>query len=125
MSTVQAHGTAAATGPGGDTQVVDREAPTRPQPPTRRLAGLDGLRTGADPGPRHDIDMYALGHTVADAPRLPLNLLDALRAFDSDATLKAMLGAAFAEAYLRLRTDDWNAYAAHFTEWERETTLDV
>ena len=46
MSTVQAHGTAAATGPGGDTQVVDREAPTRPpaQPHTRRLAGLDGLR---------------------------------------------------------------------------------
>jgi peptidoglycan/LPS O-acetylase OafA/YrhL len=44
MSTVQAHGTAAASGPGGDTQVADREAPTRPQPPARRLPGLDGLR---------------------------------------------------------------------------------
>ena len=42
-------------------------------------AGLDGLETNADPGPRYDIDMYAHGHTVANAPRLPLNLLDALR----------------------------------------------
>ena len=28
--------------------------------------------------------MYAAGHTVKDAPKLPLNLLDALRAFDRD-----------------------------------------
>ena len=45
-------------------------------------AGLDGVRTNADPGPRHDIDMYRDGHTVTDAPKLPLNLLDALRAYD-------------------------------------------
>jgi glutamine synthetase len=44
-------------------------------------AGLDGIRTKADPGKRHDIDMYAEGHKVKNAPRLPLNMLDALRAF--------------------------------------------
>ena len=27
-------------------------------------------------------------------------------------------------SYLRLKHDDWNAYARHLTEWERETTLD-
>lgn len=88
-------------------------------------AGLDGLITQADPGRRYDIDMYAEGHTVTDAPKLPLNLLDALRAFDADAALKAALGDAFSAAYLKLRHADWNAYAQHFTQWERDTTLDI
>ena len=34
-------------------------------------AGLSGLKSKADPGPRHDIDMYAEGHKVKDAPKLP------------------------------------------------------
>ena len=88
-------------------------------------AGLSGIRTQADPGKRLDIDMYAQGHTVTDAPKLPLNLLDALRAFDDDASLKAALGEEFAAAYLKLKRREWHSYAAHFTQWERETTLDV
>ncbi len=88
-------------------------------------AGLDGLAKEARPGPRRDIDMYSHGHTVTDAAKLPLNLLDALRAFDNDAVLKEALGAEFSAAYVKLKTAEWNAYAAHFTEWERETTLDV
>jgi glutamine synthetase len=27
-------------------------------------------------------------------------------------------------SYLKLKHDDWNAYARHLTEWERQTTLD-
>jgi glutamine synthetase len=69
--------------------------------------------------------MYQLGHTVKDAPRLPLNLLDALRAFDKDSTLKQALGEEFAGAYVKLKTDEWNSYASHFTQWERDNTLDV
>ena len=88
-------------------------------------AGLDGMRTGADPGPRRDIDMYQLGHSVTDAPKLPLNLLDALRAFDADTTLKSLLGDGFSAAYLVLKHKEWDSYAAHFTRWETETTLDV
>ncbi len=88
-------------------------------------AGLDGIGTRADPGPRRDIDMYQFGHTVTDAPKLPLNLLDALRAFDADAGLKRALGEEFSQAYLKLRHEDWSRYAAHFTQWERETTLDI
>jgi glutamine synthetase len=88
-------------------------------------AGLDGVRTRADPGPRHDIDMYRDGHTVKGAPRLPLNLLDALRAFDEDSTLKAMMGEEFSRAYVKLKTDEWNSYCSHFSEWERDNTLDI
>jgi glutamine synthetase type III len=88
-------------------------------------AGLDGLQGKADPGPHHDIDMYTHGHTVKDAPRLPLNLLDALREFDRDVTLKAALGEAFSTAYLNLKNKEWTSYCSHFSEWERANTLDI
>jgi len=88
-------------------------------------AGLDGVRTNADPGKRHDIDMYTQGHTVKNAPKLPLNLLDALRDFDKDKTLKAMMGEEFSAAYLKLKHQEWNNYASHFTKWEHDTTLDI
>jgi glutamine synthetase type III len=88
-------------------------------------AGLSGLKSNADPGPHYDIDMYRDGHTVKDAPRLPLNLLDALRALEQDDELKSALGSQFSEAYLKLKHDEWNSYCGHFTAWERQTTLDV
>ena len=88
-------------------------------------AGLDGIRTKADPGKRHDIDMYAEGHKVRGAPKLPLNMLDALRLFDKDKGLKAMLGDEFSAAYLKLKHDEWNSFTAHFSEWERQHTLDI
>lgn len=88
-------------------------------------AGLSGLKSKADPGRRWDIDMYADGHTVTDAPKLPLNLLDAIRAFDEDTELKGALGDAFSAALIKMKTQEWNAYTAHLTQWERDTTLDI
>ncbi|WP_420334651.1 type III glutamate--ammonia ligase [Roseibium sp.] len=88
-------------------------------------AGLNGLENKSDPGKRYDIDMYAEGHLIKDAPRLPLNLLDALRAYDSDAVLKTAMGEDFSAAYLKLKQNEWNAYASHLTEWERQNTLDI
>ncbi len=69
--------------------------------------------------------MYQLGHTVKNAPKLPLNLLDALRNFDKDKSLKAALGTEFSEAYLKLKRREWDSYTAHFTQWERDNTLDI
>ena len=88
-------------------------------------AGLDGLSTNADPGKRYDIDMYAEGHKVRSAPRLPLNLLDALREFNKNKGLKSMLGDEFSAAYLKLKHQEWDAFAAHFSTWEKENTLDI
>ena len=88
-------------------------------------AGLDGIRSKADPGRRYDIDMYAEGHKVRGAPKLPLNLLDALRIFDKDKALKAMLGDTFSAAYLKLKMQEWDSYMRHFSAWERENTLDI
>jgi len=86
--------------------------------------GLDGLKNKRDPGKRLDIDMYADGHTVKDAKRLPLNLLDALRALDQSSVLKAAFGEDVVASYIKLRTAEWNEYAGQLTDWERQATLD-
>ena len=88
-------------------------------------AGLDGIRTSADPGKRWDIDMYAEGHKVTGAPKLPLNLLDAIRAYDKDKGLKTAMGDDFSAAYIKMKMQEWNAYVSHFSSWEKENTLDV
>jgi glutamine synthetase type III len=87
-------------------------------------AGLDGIRNGRDPGKRLDINMYTDGHKAKGAKRLPLNLLDALRALEKSSVLKSAFGEATFASYLKLKHDDWNAYSRHLTDWERQTTLD-
>jgi glutamine synthetase len=86
-------------------------------------AGLDGMDQRRDPGRRLDINMYTEGHLVKDAKKLPLNLLDALRALDGSSVLKGGLGD-FVPAYLKLKQQEWDAYSAHLTQWERDATLD-
>ncbi|MEJ6389422.1 type III glutamate--ammonia ligase [Gymnodinialimonas ulvae] len=88
-------------------------------------AGLSGIRSKADPGKRHDIDMYAEGHKVRGAPKLPLNLLDALREYDKDKGLKAAMGDEFSAAYLKMKMQEWNSYVSHFSQWEKDNTLDI
>ncbi|WP_299787059.1 type III glutamate--ammonia ligase [uncultured Marivita sp.] len=88
-------------------------------------AGLSGIRSKADPGKRYDIDMYAEGHKVRGAPQLPLNMLDALRAYDKDKALKAAMGEEFSSAFVNLKTQEWNSYVSHFTQWEKDNTLDI
>jgi len=86
-------------------------------------AGMDGMEKKLDPGKRLDIDMYAEPHKARGAKRLPLNLLDALRELYRNKVLKEALGPAV-DAFIKLKTEEWNAYTRHLTEWERETTLD-
>ncbi|MCH8467758.1 MAG: type III glutamate--ammonia ligase [Roseinatronobacter sp.] len=88
-------------------------------------AGLSGIHAKADPGKRWDIDMYAEGHKVEGAPKLPLNLLDALRAYEADSELTEMMGADFSRAFLKLKRQEWNSFVSHFSRWERENTLDI
>ncbi len=87
-------------------------------------AGLDGIENKRDPGKRLDINMYTDGHTVKNAKRLPLNMLDALRAFEGNSILRERLGA-FVPSFLKLKHDEWNSYCRHLTQWERDVTLDI
>ena len=88
-------------------------------------AGLDGVRTNADPGKRYDIDMYAEGHKVRGGPKLPLNMLDAIREFDKNKGLKKALGDEFSNAYVKLKMKEWNSFSSHFSVWEKENTIDI
>ena len=88
-------------------------------------AGLSGVEAKDDPGKRLEINMYTEGHKARGAKKLPLNLLDALRAFDKSRELKSALGEEFSAAFLKLKHEEWNRYASHFSQWERENTLDI
>ena len=88
-------------------------------------AGLSGIRTNADPGKRHDIDMYAEGHKVRGAPKLPLNMLDAIRAYDKDKGLKDAMGAEFSASYIKMKLIEWDSFTEHFSQWEKDNALDI
>ena len=88
-------------------------------------AGLDGVQTQADPGKRWDIDMYAEGHKVRGAPKLPLNMLDGLREYDKDKGLKDAMGKEFSDAYLKMKYQEWDSFVSHFSRWEKDNTLDI
>jgi len=86
-------------------------------------AGLDGIKNKRDPGKRLDINMYTEGHKIADAKKLPLNLLDALRALEASPVMAGALGE-FLPSYLKLKRQEWDDYAGHLTQWEADNTLD-
>jgi len=87
-------------------------------------AGLDGVENKTDPGKRLDINMYTEGHTVKSAKKLPLCLIDAIRLFAKNTAMRDAFGAEFCDAYVKLKTNDWNHYGQQLTQWERNTTLD-
>jgi glutamine synthetase len=87
-------------------------------------AGLDGLAAKRDPGKRLDINMYTDGHRVNGVRRLPLNLLDAIRAFEASEMLRRAFGAEWVASYARLKMAEWQDYMRCLTGWERERTLD-
>jgi glutamate---methylamine ligase len=56
--------------------------------------------------------------------KLPLNLLDALRATQKSGVLRQALGDEVIDSYARLKLRQWDAYGAQISPWEREQTLD-
>jgi glutamine synthetase len=87
-------------------------------------AGLDGIREKRDPGRRLDINMYTDGARARGIRRLPLNLLDAIRATQKSRILRQALGDEVIESYAKLKLRQWDSYSAAISPWEREQTLD-
>lgn len=112
--------------PGGgrfELRLADGAANPYTMPAAILAAGLDGIHVKRDPGKRLDINMYTEGHLAGEVKRLPLNLLDALRALQSSTLLNDSLGE-YVPAYLKLKHQEWNEFSRHLTDWERDTTLD-
>ena len=87
-------------------------------------AGMDGANNKRNPGKKSALNMYAEGHAVKNARRLPLNLLDALRAMQGNDMLAAAFGKEVIASYAKLKTAEWDDYCRHLTEWERQNSLD-
>ena len=58
------------------------------------------------------------------APQLPKMLPAALDNLDGSAALRAHLGDAFVDSYLKLRRAHWDEYAADLSPWEWRAYLD-
>ena len=93
-------------------------------------AGLDGIERQLDPGECRSNDNYAHPLPAEAAGRLPRSLGEALEALEADRVLQKGLGSGFCQAYLRLRRQQWQEYAAlgdtgsSVSPWERQTGLD-
>ncbi|SVC95923.1 uncharacterized protein METZ01_LOCUS348777, partial [marine metagenome] len=56
---------------------------------------------------------------------LPLYLLDAIRLTEKSKMLRQSFGDQVVSSYVKLKQQEWDSYARHITEWERENALDV
>jgi glutamine synthetase type III len=86
--------------------------------------GLKGVEDKMDPGERCDLDMYTESNKVKDAKKLPTNLLDALRLTDKNKFVRDAMGDGLIDAYVKLRTKEWDQHCQHISQWERDNTLD-
>ncbi len=86
--------------------------------------GLKGVQDKIDPGKRCDLDMYAEGDKVKGVKQLPMNLLDALRLTDKNKFVREAMGDDLINAYVKLRTREWDQHCQHISQWERDNTLD-
>lgn len=93
-------------------------------------SGLMGIQKKCDPSVFFmppNVNMYTLADSdpsIAHIKKLPLNMLDALRAMEQDPDLPGMLGEYFVKAYLKLKNNEWRDYCAHISAWELEKGLD-
>ena len=88
-----------------------------------REAGLVGRRGLGPEGLRRE-EAAVVAAAVAAAPALPKSLPAALDALDDSAAMRAGLGDAFVDSYVKLRRAHWEEYAAHLSQWEVQAYLD-
>jgi glutamine synthetase len=88
------------------------------------MLGLDVVLNKRDPGKRLDINMYTEGHKAGKVKKLPLNLLDSIRIFDSSKVIREGFGNQFVDSYVKLKNKEWDSYSRNLSQWERDATLD-
>ena len=89
-------------------------------------AGLDGIRRGLAPGEPVNYDTYSVSEKeLADrgVKRLPVNLGEAISAFEADPLIREVLGDAVTEHYAGYKADEWLQYNTVVSKWERDKYL--
>jgi glutamine synthetase len=90
-------------------------------------AGLDGIDRKLDPGKPHNINLYEFSAeqlTAQGIKLLPQALNEAIDALETDAVVRAALGADLAAEFIRLKRMEWTEYARHVSDWESRRYLE-
>lgn len=83
-------------------------------------AGLHGIAEKIDPGDRAENNNYTDPLPPEKAPRLPANLLDALRHLETSQVFATALGESLVNSYLKLKYQQWDEYSNQISPWELE-----
>lgn len=89
-------------------------------------ASVEGLSERIDPGPPLDRPAYDLTEDdmrQLGARRLPATLLEAIEAFRDDPLAKEVFGETMHGLYVRYKSNEWNRFHEHVTDWERAEYL--
>jgi glutamine synthetase len=89
-------------------------------------AGLEGIRDALDPGPPTNQNLYECPPNQLESlgiRLLPRTLAEALDAFREDPLTEEVFGAGPKRAFLEAKAEEWHAYHATVSEWERERYL--
>jgi glutamine synthetase len=95
------------------------------------LAALhDGLARRLEPGPPQVGDSYDEAVVAADVAarglgRLPRTLGDALAALAADDVVRDAFSPALLDAFVALKTDEWERFCGAVTDWHREMYLNA
>jgi glutamine synthetase len=85
-------------------------------------AGLDGIdRQLPCPEPLNNLNVYELSDEERrdhNIKMLPGSLLEAVKAFETDAVLHCALGEPLTEAFLNARRTEWETFRTQVTDWE-------
>ena len=84
----------------------------------------DGINNKRDPGKRLDINMYEEQHKLKKVRKLPENLLDAIRMFESSKVARTAFGDELVDSYAKLKHAEWQQFTKQISPWERARTLD-
>jgi glutamine synthetase len=95
-------------------------------------AGLDGVDRGLDPGEPNSANLYRLSHeelSAAGIELLPENLLDATRELETNAPLRAALGATrdgdYVDYFVKVKRGEVQAAHEQITAWELDRYLEL
>ncbi|WP_017299848.1 type III glutamate--ammonia ligase [Nodosilinea nodulosa] len=89
-------------------------------------AGLEGIAEGLDPGPPHTENMYtySLAELAAmGVDTLPRTLSEAVEAFAADPLSEAVMGPLMYKTYVDFKTQEWEEYHSHVSDWEMRRYL--
>jgi glutamine synthetase len=86
-------------------------------------AGLEGIEKNLHPGEPITGQTYDWQTPPSNAARLPRTLLEAIDAFVDDPLVHEVFAPRFITDYVAMKNQEWDAYHAEVTDWERSQYL--